>query len=180
MADVSTPPSAGPGAEPQPPAAAPAPTGRDVLAAIADGRLPPPPAATLLALDLVEVGDGATVFGFDARPEIGNPVSAHGGILAAIVDFAVATAVWSQQPAGMQVVTADLHVSFLRPIALDGARYTCAGRVIHAGRSQVNAVAEIRSRDGELHVQAMATCRVMAPDHANSSGARRADVDLVA
>lgn len=135
-------------------------SGRHVLEAIAAGTLPPPPAATLLALDLESVGDGVTRFGFDAREAIGNPTAAHGGVLAAIADFAVTTAVWTRLPAEVSVVTADLHVSFLRTIPLDGARYDCTGRVVHIGRSQATATAEIRSWSGELHVLAMATCRM--------------------
>lgn len=138
--------------------------GRDVLRAIASGQLPPPPAASLLQLELIDVDDGLTTFGFVARPEFGNPDHAHGGLLAAILDFGVATAVWSQQPAGVRVVTTDLHVSFLLPIELDGAEYRCTGRVAHSGRSQVNAVAEIAALDGEVRVMAMATCRVL-PTH---------------
>lgn len=137
-------------------------TGADLLRAISAGRLDPPPAAALLDLDLLVVEDGRTVFGFVARPEIGNPVSAHGGILAAIADFAVSTAVWTVHPADARVVTADLHVSFLKPIELDGAEYRCTGWVVHTGRSQANALAEIRALDGDVRVQSMATCRILA------------------
>lgn len=143
--------------------APPVATGRDVLRAIARGELPAPPAALLLDLELLDVENGRTTFGFVARPEIGNPHHAHGGILAAIADFGVATAVWSQQRADTKVVTADLHMSYFRPIALDGARYTCVGHVIHAGRGQVNATAEIRGAHGDVHAMAVATCRVLPP-----------------
>lgn len=136
-------------------------TGRDVLDAIARGHLPAPPAAVLLELELLAVDDGIATFGFVARPEIGNPDNAHGGILAAIADFGVAAAVWSQQPANVRIVTADLHVSYFTPIESDGAEYRCTGRVTHTGRSQVNAEAEIASLDGEVRAVAMATCRVL-------------------
>lgn len=136
-------------------------TGGDLLAAIVRGQLPPPPAATLLGLELNHVGAGVTRFAFTARPEIGNPDHAHGGILAAIVDFAVATAVWTATPAHARIVTADLHVSFLRSIDLDGAGYMCEGRLTHLGRSQANATAEIRDSEGVVYALGMATCRVL-------------------
>lgn len=135
-------------------------TGKDLLQAIADDVLPPPPAADLLGLDLEVVGDGETVFGFDARPEYGNPLSVHGGVLSAIADFAVSTAVWTQLPADTDVVTSDLHVSFLRRVPLDGARLTCRGRVLHLGATQANAVAEVIGPTGEVHVHALATLRL--------------------
>ncbi|WP_436792892.1 PaaI family thioesterase [Actinospongicola halichondriae] len=135
-------------------------TGRVLLDAIRTGELPPPPAAELLRLDLEVVGDGLTVFGFDADPAYGNPGNVHGGILSAVADFAVTTAVWTQVDAGADIVTADLHVSFLRGISLDGARYQCTGSVLHLGRTQANATAAITSADGVLHVHALATCRI--------------------
>ncbi len=134
--------------------------GRTLLDAIAADAFPRPPAADLLDLDLDEVGDGWTKFSFAADQRYANPLAVHGGILAAIADFAVTTAIVTQLPAGSDVVTADLHTTFLRGIPLDGLRYDCIGRVVHLGRSQANATAEIRSRDGHLHVTALATCRI--------------------
>lgn len=139
-------------------------TGAVVLDAIRTGALAPPPAAELLRLDLEVVGDGETVFGFDADPDYGNPGSVHGGVLSAIADFAVTTAVWTQVPADADIVTADLHVSFLRRIPLDGARYRCTGTVVHLGRTQANATATITAVDGTVHATAMATCRIAHVD----------------
>lgn len=139
---------------------APTGSGRELLEAIRTGSLPPPPAAELLRLDLEHVGDGETVFGFDADPAFGNPGSVHGGILAAIVDFAVTTAVWTKLPAGADIVTADLHVSFLRGLRLDGARYRCHGTVVHLGRTQANATGVVTATDDTPHLRGMATCRI--------------------
>lgn len=153
-------------------------TGADLLRAIAERRLDPPPAAVLLGLELLDVGDGRTTFGFVSRPEIGNPDRAHGGVLAAIADFAVSTAVWTQQPIDARIVTADLHVSFMEPIELDGESYRCRGWVVHAGRTQANAMAEIRGPAGDLRVECLATCRILparrpaASGHGESVGGR--------
>jgi uncharacterized protein (TIGR00369 family) len=135
-------------------------SGRSLLDAIAAGAFPRPPAADLLDLDLDEVGDGWTKFSFIADERYANPLAVHGGILAAIADFAVTTAIVTQLPSSADVVTADLHTTFLRGIPLDRCRYGCIGRVVHLGRSQANATAEIRSPDGPLHVTAVATCRI--------------------
>lgn len=145
-------------------------TGRDLLAAIVTGQIAPPPAAELLRLDLEYVGDGETRFVFSARPEYGNPDAVHGGILAAITDFAAATAVWTRLPVEKRVVTADLHVSFLRRVDLDGGRWRCAGRVTHLGHTQANATAQIVAADGTIHVQAMATCRILTPGRSGVGG----------
>jgi uncharacterized protein (TIGR00369 family) len=135
-------------------------TGRVLLDAIRDGILEPPPAARLLRLDLESVGDGFTVFGFDAHETFANPTLVHGGVLAAIVDFAVTTAIWTRTPATADIVTADLHVSYLRSVPLDGSRYRCHGTVLHLGRSQANATAIVVSEAGTTHLHALATCRI--------------------
>lgn len=54
-------------------------TGRELLEAIRSGALPPPPAAQLLRLDLEVVGDGETVFGFDADPAFGTRAPSTAG-----------------------------------------------------------------------------------------------------
>lgn len=136
------------------------PDGRAMLDAIAAGALAPPPAAALLDLRLDGVGDGWTRFGFVADERFANPFAVHGGILAAVADFAVTTAILTRLPAGGDLVTADLHTTFLRSIPLDRRRYECIGRVVHLGRTQANATAEIRGPDGDLHVTALATCRI--------------------
>jgi uncharacterized protein (TIGR00369 family) len=135
-------------------------SGRTLLDAIATGGLARPPAADLLDLELDEVGEGWTRFSFVADERYANPFAVHGGVLAAIADFAVTTAIVTQLPAGADVVTADLHTTFLRSIPIDRRRYECVGRVVHLGRSQANATADIRSPDGHIHVTALATCRV--------------------
>lgn len=135
-------------------------TGRVVLEAIRDGILDPPPAAQLLRLELESVGDGHTVFGFGALDAYGNPTVVHGGILAAVADFAVTTAIWTQTPATADIVTADLHLTYVRAVPLDGARYRCHGTVLHVGRSQANATATIVSERGHAHLHALATCRI--------------------
>ena len=135
-------------------------TGRGILEAIRDGVLDPPPAAQLLRLQLEEVGEGRTVFTFRAEDSFANPNLVHGGVLAAIADFAVTTAIWTQAPAGADIVTSDLHVSYLRSVPLDGEVYRCHGSLQHLGRSQANASATVLSAAGETHVLALGTCRI--------------------
>jgi uncharacterized protein (TIGR00369 family) len=92
------------------------------------GAFPRPPAADLLDLDFDEVGDSWTKFSLVADERYANPLAVHGGVLAAIADVAVTTAIVTQLPAGADVVTADLHTTFLRGIRLDRRRYECVGR----------------------------------------------------
>jgi len=58
----------------------------------------------------------------DAR--FSDGATTHGGILAAVADVALSTAVLTQLGAGADVVTTNLSVTYLRPVALSG-RYRC-------------------------------------------------------
>jgi uncharacterized protein (TIGR00369 family) len=84
-------------------------------------------------------------------------------VLAAVADFAVATVVTTAAPEGALVVTANLNVSYVRPVRVDGPTLTCEGRLLHIGRSLAHAEASIVDDDGRLYVHATATCHVTAP-----------------
>jgi uncharacterized protein (TIGR00369 family) len=137
------------------------PTGRANLEAIRDGIAPPPPAAVLLDLDLETVDDGRTVFGFHPAHRFTNPYGAtHGGILAAVADFAVATAVMTRLSADAVVVTTNLNVTYVRSVTSGVESMHCEGRVLHLGRRLAHAEATLTDGDGRVYLHATATCHV--------------------
>jgi len=140
------------------------PIGRAVLEGIRDGRFDPPATATLLGLDLIDVGEGTTAFRFrpDARFDNGAGVS-HGGILATVADFAVTTAVATVAPEGALASTAQLNVNYLRPVRTGGAPVLGTGRVVRAGRSVAHAEATITDADGRTCVTASAVIHLAGP-----------------
>jgi uncharacterized protein (TIGR00369 family) len=141
------------------------PTGRQIMEGIMDGRLPRPNTATFLGVKLVEVGDGRTVFEFvpDERFDNGDG-SVHGGILATLADFAVATAIRTGIPAGAFVATTNLNVTYVRAVPSDGGYVRCEGRAVHVGRTLGHAEATVTSSDGRLCVHAVGTCTIrLAP-----------------
>lgn len=143
-------------------------TGRTVLERIRDGQVEPPPTARLLGLQLAAVEDGATTFRFTPAERFGNgSPMIHGGVLAAVADFAVATAVTTAVPEGAVVVTANLNVSYVRPVRIDGPTLTCHGRVLHVGRSLAHAEASIVDDDDRLYVHVTAACHVTSPPAAS-------------
>jgi uncharacterized protein (TIGR00369 family) len=146
----------------RPPQALPAAAGIDVLRAMQAGLVPVPPAVELLGLVLEEVGPGTATMTFPVHAGFANPRHVHGGILAAVADVVATTAVLSALAEGVDVVTADLHVSYLRAVRLDAGELRCTGTVVHLGRTQANATVEIE-RDGRAVVRATATCRLLGP-----------------
>jgi uncharacterized protein (TIGR00369 family) len=86
----------------------------------------------------------------------------HGGILAAVADFAVTTAVMTHLPADRLVRTTNLAVSYIRPVP-PGAEAVCEGRVVHLGRTLAHADATMTDADGRLLLRATATCHLQHP-----------------
>lgn len=135
------------------------PAGLQLMELIRDGEMPPPPAAVLLGLELDDVREGATTFAFTADERFSNGATTHGGILAAVADFALSTAVLTCLDAGADVVTTNLSVSYLRPVPLTG-RYSCEGRVVHRGRTLAHAEAVMTDAGGRDVMRATATFHV--------------------
>jgi uncharacterized protein (TIGR00369 family) len=135
------------------------PAGLELMELIRNGVLPPPPAAVVLGLDIVDLAEGEVTFGFTADERYSNGATTHGGILAAVADFAVSTAVLSRLDAGTDVVTTNLSVSYLRPVP-HGGRYRCTGRVVHLGRTLGHAEAVMADDAGREVVRATATLHV--------------------
>jgi uncharacterized protein (TIGR00369 family) len=118
--------------------------GLSALRAMIAGELPPPPIATLLGFDLVEVDEGRVVFTAVPGPEHYNPIGmVHGGLAATLIDSAAGCAVHTTLPAGTGYTTTDVQVRFVRPITRDTGRIECIGEVVHRGRTLVTAEARV-------------------------------------
>jgi uncharacterized protein (TIGR00369 family) len=118
--------------------------GLSALRAMIAGELPPPPIATLLGFDLVEVDEGRVVFTAVPGPEHYNPIGmVHGGLAATLVDSAAGCAVHTTLPVGTGYTTTDVQVRFVRPITRDTGRIECIGEVVHRGRTLVTAEARV-------------------------------------
>ena len=81
-------------------------SGKEVLQALLDGRLPPPSMAATLSFWLVEVGDGFAAFEGDPGPQLLNPMgTVHGGWALALIDSATGCACHSVLPPGASYTT---------------------------------------------------------------------------
>ncbi|MER8004438.1 MULTISPECIES: PaaI family thioesterase [unclassified Streptomyces] len=129
---------------------------REILA----GRLPAPPIAATLGMDLEEVDHGHAVFSLEPGEEHYNPIgSVHGGIYATMLDSAAGCAVQSTLPQGVAYTSLDLTVKFLRPITADTGKVRAVGSVLSSGRR--TALAEARLFDSADRLLAHATSSCM-------------------
>src|SRR5271154_2867072 len=77
-------------------------TGKELLQAIVDGRLPQPPISQTMSFWIAEVGDGFAVFEGDPGPHLLNPMGGvHGGWALPLIDRATGCAVHPLLPEGV-------------------------------------------------------------------------------
>jgi uncharacterized protein (TIGR00369 family) len=125
-------------------------SGLQVMRAIADGTLPPPPVARLMDFSIVEVEHGRAVFAVEPAEWMYNPIgSVHGGIAATLLDSCMGCAVHSTLEAGVGYTTADLHVRYIRAMSTSTGRVLAEGRVVHGGRRMASAEGRLITEDGE-------------------------------
>lgn len=92
--------------------------GIELLRAIVDGELPPPPIGRVLDYVLIEIEHGCAVFQGTPKYDYYSPIgSVHGGWAATLLDSCVACAVLSTLPAGKGLITLELNVNFVRALS---------------------------------------------------------------
>jgi uncharacterized protein (TIGR00369 family) len=92
-------------------------SGLEIVRAMAQGSLAPPPMAVLMDLRFSEIGDGVVRFTMQPGEYMCNPLGfVHGGALATLLDTALTVCVFTKLAAGTSCTTTDLQLQFVRPI----------------------------------------------------------------
>jgi uncharacterized protein (TIGR00369 family) len=139
-------------------------TGRAILQAVIDGRLPQAPIGRTLNFRLVEVGEGFAAFEGEPGPDHLNPMgTVHGGWVLTLIDSATACAGFSTLPPGASATTVETKANFTRPITLDSGRVRVEARIVSAGRQIVTAESWARTGDGRIVAHGTSTLLVLAP-----------------
>jgi len=121
-----------------------------------EGALQKVPFAKLLGIELEDVQAGTATLALDVREELKqNHGVAHGGVVASLIDSAAAFAVISVLSPDERATTADLTISYLRP--LTQGRTRCTARVVRAGRRLIVVSAESFDNAGNLAATALTT-----------------------
>lgn len=129
---------------------------------VMEGRAPPPPAATLLGFELLEIDteQGVIRVRFHAKPEFLNSMgNVQGGFLAAMLDDTLGPALVAALPNNHFAPTVELKVNFIRP-AKPG-RLVGTGRVVARGGTIAFLAGELSTEQGELVATATATARIV-------------------
>jgi uncharacterized protein (TIGR00369 family) len=114
------------------------------------------PFARLIGIELEDVQAGIATLALNVREDLKqNHGVVHGGAVASLIDSATAFAVISVLSPDERATTADLTISFLRP--LTKGRIRCTARVLRAGRRLIVVSAELSDDAGNLAATALTT-----------------------
>ncbi|HET7310873.1 MAG TPA: PaaI family thioesterase [Mycobacteriales bacterium] len=123
---------------------APTYDGMDFLRAIQNGELPPPPVASLLGFDIVDVSRGEITFAMTPAEKHYNPIgSVHGGVIATLLDTVMGCALHTLLPRGAWYTTLDINVRYHCGITLRTGPVTAVGSVLHCGRRTATAEGKV-------------------------------------
>jgi uncharacterized protein (TIGR00369 family) len=137
-------------------------SGLEVMQLIAAGKLPPPPIAALLGMEVEEVGDGYATFTLEPDARMLNPIgSVHGGIAATLLDSCMGCAVHTTLAPGLGYTTAQLNLHYLRSMQPGMGRVRAIGTVLHRGRKQSTAEARLLDDKGRLLAHGTTTCLIL-------------------
>jgi uncharacterized protein (TIGR00369 family) len=118
-----------------------------------------PPFQAHLGIETVEAAEGCTVLQFGHRPEFGNRKGdVHGGVLATLVDLAMAQALRSLAPDLAGTSTVQMSINYLEPAS---GRLTARGHVIKLGRTLGIAEATVEDEGGRAVVHATGSFRMI-------------------
>ncbi len=140
--------------------AAPGKTGLQLLTALLDGTIPPPPIATTMDFQLVEVSEGGAVFEGEPGEHVYNPIGVvHGGWAMTLLDSALGCAIHTTLKVGERYTTVETKVNFVRPITLDTGRVRCEATVLHRGGTIATAEGRlVAEATGKLLAHGTTTC----------------------
>jgi uncharacterized protein (TIGR00369 family) len=138
-------------------------TGREVLQAIIDGKLPTPPISETLSFWLAEVGDGFAAFEGEPGRRLLNPMGAvHAGWALTLMVSAAGCAGQTLLPAGASYTTVETKTNFTRPILENTGRVRAEGRVVGQGRQILSMETRMLSAEGKLLAHGTSTVLVLA------------------
>lgn len=139
-------------------------SGLEFFRAWQTGEVPSPPIGILMNFGLKEVGDGRIIFTMQPEEYHFNPIgTVHGGVIATILDSAMACAVHTKLPVGGNYTSLEIKVNYIRPILADTGPLECVGEVIHMGRRMATAEGKLVGADGKLYAHGTTTCMVFLP-----------------
>jgi acyl-CoA thioesterase len=117
------------------------------------------PFVKLMGMKLLSSGNGKSAMQCTIRAVLRNSAGTlHGGVMGALVDMSVATALRSIMPLSSRMTTVEYKVNFLKPVS-DGV-VTAYGTILRMGATIAAGSTEIQNGDGEVVAFGSATYHI--------------------
>jgi uncharacterized protein (TIGR00369 family) len=137
-------------------------SGFELMRAIAEGRVPPPPVGSLVGVDGFTAEKGRVTVGFEPAAYHYNALgSVHGGVIATVIDIVLGSAVHSTLKTGQGFTTLTLELKYHRAVTAKSGRLTAVAEVVTRGRDIVTAEARLVDRSDRLFANATSTLMIL-------------------
>jgi len=136
-------------------------SGFEYFTKIIAGDIPMPACFTTVGSLPVAVEKGQVVFELQAASFQYNPMGAvNGGIISAILDFAIGCSLHSSLEAGEGYTSLDVKVNFLRKITVESPVLKTRTKWIHKGRTTAYLETELIDEEGKVYAHGVSTCMI--------------------
>jgi uncharacterized protein (TIGR00369 family) len=143
-------------------AAAQGRSGLDLMCAMAEGSVPPPPVGSLIGVNGFTAEKGKVTMGFDPAEFHYNALgSVHGGVIATVIDMVLGSAVHSTLKAGQGFTTLTLELKYHRAVTAKSGHLTAIAEVVTRGREIVTAEAKLVDKNDRLFANATSTLMIL-------------------
>jgi uncharacterized protein (TIGR00369 family) len=138
-------------------------SGLELLQAVRDGRLPPPPISQLFQMGVNSVETGRVEFTCELDESAYNPIGVvHGGLVCTLLDTVVGCAVHSTLPVGTGYTSVEIKVSYLRPVHGTSGPLVAVGTVTKPGRRVAFAEGSVADARGKVVATATSSLLVFS------------------
>jgi uncharacterized protein (TIGR00369 family) len=125
--------------------------GLETLRRFIRGDLPGPPVMRLVGLRPTEAGLGKATFAMPITRWLEDGFGLYwGGVHALFADAPLAWAIWTTLPAGKSCTTAELSLSFVRPMSRKTSSIAGRAETIHSGNQAGLSMIAITDQDGRM------------------------------
>ncbi|MGI5282725.1 PaaI family thioesterase [Nonomuraea polychroma] len=144
-------------------------SGLDCLRALIEGKLPPPPACSLMNFRLTDAAEGHAVGVMEPAEYQYNPFGGvHGGVLVTLMDTVMGCAVHTMLPAGVLYSTLEIKSNFVRQVSVHSGTLRCEGSVVHLGSRTATAECRVTDASGDVCAHGTTTCLILRPPTAGN------------
>jgi uncharacterized protein (TIGR00369 family) len=139
-------------------------TGLEQVTTFLERGGPAPPIGRLIGAEPVHFAPGEATFAMPATGWLSSGLGVvGGGTLAMLTDASLGCAIQTALGPATPYTTAELSMTLLRPIPIDGRVLTARGKLIHAGRSVGLSEVFVEDPEDRLVAHGTSRCHIFAP-----------------